>query len=94
MGGAVVVWLCLQAISLFFYLYRGRFGMAGIENGILGQGENLFPDAGQQLLPVSAWVLVVSDAATEYRITHEGNAVFRVVECGGIRRVSRRTGEA
>ena len=55
----------LQAIPLLFHHNRGRFGMAGIENGILGQGENLFPDAGQQLLPVSTGVLIVSNAATE-----------------------------
>ena len=65
MGGAYSQGINLQAISLFFYLYCVRFGMAGIENGILGQGENLFPDAGQQLLPVSTGVLIVSNAATE-----------------------------
>jgi len=47
-----------------------RLCFTAIENGILGQGENLFPDAGQQLLPVSAGVLIVSDAATEYGIAH------------------------
>ena len=90
MGGANGCGIDLQAISQFFCLHRGRLGMAGIENGRLGQGENPFPDAGQQLLPVSTGVLIVSDAAPEYRVAHEGNAILRVVECGGIRRVPRR----
>ena len=65
MGAANGCGIDLQAIPLLFHHNRGRLGMAGIENGILGQDENPFPDAGQQLLPVSAGVLIVSNAATE-----------------------------